>query len=119
MITIVLALFLTVVLHELGHVVCIMIFNVTEGRRINDFSIHITYKYIFVSHIKFEKSYKNLIVALAGAVFPLLLAFLLASMFTHQFISILLLLTILNLMFLHPIFPDGKNVLSCIKEMER
>ena len=119
MITFILAIILTIILHELGHIICIMIFNGTEGRKLFDFHIRMNFKYIYVSHMKFNKPYKNFIVAISGSAFPLVVAVLLTSMFQFQFTSIMLLLAILNLLFLHPVFPDGKNVLNSMKEMER
>ncbi|PXW85252.1 hypothetical protein DFR56_11118 [Pseudogracilibacillus auburnensis] len=119
MMAFILAMILTFVLHELGHIICIMIFNVTEGRRIYDFRIKIGLKHIYVTHIKYKKPFKNLIVAISGSAFPLLIAIVITGMFTSQFTSLMFLLAILNLLFLHPMFPDGKNALSSMKEMER
>lgn len=119
MINLILAMVLTFVLHELGHIICIMIFNVTEGRRIYDFSFKIGLKNIYVTHKKYKKSYKNLIVAISGSAFPLLIVIFITSMFHSQMTSLMFLSAILNLLFLHPKFPDGENALSSMKEMER
>ncbi len=117
MMMVVLTATLTIILHELGHIICIVIFNITEGRRICDFSISVSFTSIFISHMKFKKPYKNLIVALSGSVFPLFVAAVLTVVFHSQFTAMMLLLAILNLLFLHPKFPDGKNVLNSINEM--
>jgi len=44
-------------------------------------------------------------------------AVVLTVVFHSQFTAMMLLLAILNLLFLHPKFPDGKNVLNSINEM--
>ncbi|MFS0647584.1 hypothetical protein [Siminovitchia sp. 179-K 8D1 HS] len=119
MITVFLAVILTIILHEMGHIISIIIFNSTEGRKLCDFRIQIGIKYIFVSHKKFNKPFKNFIVAISGSVFPILAAVFLTRMFNTQLTSIMLLLAIGNLLFLHPVFPDGKNALHSLKEMER
>jgi hypothetical protein len=119
MISVILALSFVVVLHELGHIIMIIVFNATENRRFFDFYIRINMENLYVAHVKFDKPYKNLVVSISGSLFPLFVTSLMSSIYNNQFLSISFIFSIANLLFLHPSFPDGKNALDSIKEMGR
>lgn len=105
------ALCITLVLHELGHIVCIMIFNVFTRRHIYDFKLSFSVKSVKVVHEKYSQRCFNLIVALGGSVFPLVVSLILYCFYlNNELINLLCVCSIVNLVNITPIFPDGKNI---------
>ncbi|OQR53436.1 hypothetical protein CDB3_29815 [Bacillus sp. CDB3] len=117
MIYCILASILVVVIHELGHILGIMIFNLSEHRKFNEYTIEISSKYFYVVHKEFNQPYKNFLVAIAGSLLPIIVASTLTIFFNTQFVSIFFLFSLLNIIFLHPKLPDGQNVIKLLKEM--
>ncbi len=113
----ILASILVFFIHELGHILGIMVFNVSEHRKINDFKIEMNLRCFYVVNKKFDKSYKNFIVAIAGSLLPIVISIMLTVFWNTQFVSIFFLFSLLNIIFLHPKFPDGQNVTKSLKEM--
>ncbi|RAS90836.1 hypothetical protein A3863_07575 (plasmid) [Priestia endophytica] len=114
-----LAVFLTVTLHELGHIFFIIIFNYTEGRDLFNFKVEFNFKYFYVVNERYSNPIKNLIVSLSGSLFPVLLSILLINVMNSNFVNIVFLTSLFNLLFLHPRLPDGQNILNSLEEMRR
>lgn len=117
MIVFLLAVSLTVVVHELGHILAIIIINSKEKRKLLQFKIQVNIKYFYVIHDKYSNPFYNLMVAIAGPVAPVLLAILFVNLGRGNFITVFLLTSLFNLLFMHPSLPDGKNIIRSIKEM--
>lgn len=116
MIEFICALFLVFFTHELGHMVVIMLFNVTESKPFYHLRFEWNNRYFYVVHEKFKKQFKNIIVAVSGSIFPILFSLILIFFINNQFTNIFTLLSLANLTMLHPRFPDGRNLISAVKE---
>ncbi|MFD2922269.1 hypothetical protein [Halobacillus naozhouensis] len=116
MIDFLLALALVFIMHELGHVLAIMILNGTENIPFYHLGFEWSFKYFYVIHEKFEAPFKNLVVAVSGSLFPIALSIALLLTFDNQFSNIFTLLSFANLIMLHPNLPDGKNIISSLNE---
>ncbi|MFA3773655.1 hypothetical protein [Bacillus safensis] len=111
--------FLAVVLiHELGHMLMIMVCNKIEKRPLFDFVITIDWKHVAVVHEKFVRPSFNMMVALAGPLFPVLCSIVLFMICKHPVSHQLLFFSLLNTVMLHPACPDGKNITASLKEMK-
>lgn len=110
------ALILVFIMHELGHIIAIMAFNVTEDKPFYHLGFELNFKHFYVLHEKFEVPYKNLIVALCGSLFPIFLSIIFIIATDNQFTNIFALLSFANIIMLHPSLPDGKNVIHTMKE---
>ncbi|MFJ7162360.1 hypothetical protein ACIQT5_11090 [Bacillus safensis] len=111
--------FLAVVLiHELGHMLMIMLCNKIEKRPLFDFVITIDWKHVAVVHEKFVRTSFNMMVALAGPLFPVLCSLVLFMIWKHPVSHQLLFFSLLNSVMLHPACPDGKNITASLKEMK-
>ncbi|WP_144494122.1 hypothetical protein [Bacillus sp. WP8] len=111
--------FLAVVLiHELGHMLMVMVCNKIEKRPLFDFVITIDWKHVAVVHEKFVRQSFNMMVALAGPLFPVLCSIVLFMIWKHPVSHQLLFFSLLNTVMLHPACPDGKNITASLKEMK-
>ncbi|WP_181347013.1 hypothetical protein [Thalassobacillus sp. CUG 92003] len=117
MIPFILAVLLTAIVHELGHMLAIMAINLKEQRYIFQFKMELNIKYLYVIHKKYPNPLSNLIVALAGPLAPVGLAILLINTGGDNFSTIFLLTALFNLLFMHPSLPDGKNIIQSLEEM--
>ncbi|WP_026675302.1 hypothetical protein [Alkalihalobacterium bogoriense] len=105
-------------LHELGHLLTVILLNRTEDREWQDFRIKITANSIEVQHPRFKSRIKNIIVASAGVFFPIIVCFSIYILFDGPIIGLLVFLSILNFAFILPCFPDGKNILLNLETEE-
>ncbi|RDW20779.1 hypothetical protein [Oceanobacillus chungangensis] len=117
MVILISATLLVLIVHEIGHIIPIIVFNVLEKRPFYYFSIEINAKYFYVNHEKFDKHYKNLIVAICGSLFPILVSVIVVTIIDNQFTNLVTLLSFGNLLMLHPKLPDGRNIINILKEM--
>lgn len=104
-----------IILHEIGHVILILLLNFRERKPIH-FQLSITK--VEVIHEAFSKKWMNLIIAMSGVLFPFLFMLFIKSIFNTPFVNILFVLSIFNFMFILPIFPDGKNVLTLLEKRD-
>ncbi|KWW21000.1 hypothetical protein AS888_15365 [Peribacillus simplex] len=116
MIEFICAFLLVFLIHELGHIVAIMIFNVTESKPFYHLRFEWNIKYFYVVHEKFTKQSKNILVAVSGPILPVLLSLILIFIINNQFTKLFTLLRFVNLTMLHPRFPDGRNIINAVKE---
>ncbi|MFD2045503.1 hypothetical protein ACFSTA_17605 [Ornithinibacillus salinisoli] len=117
LIIIILATLLVLIVHEIGHIIPIMIFNVLEKKPFYYFAIEINAKYFYVTHEKFNRHIKNFIVAICGSLFPIFISIIVINIINNQFTSLFTLLAFGNLVMLHPKLPDGKNITNILIEM--
>ncbi|AVM25425.1 hypothetical protein [Bacillus pumilus] len=118
MIGLVFSLLAVVLMHELGHILMVMACNKIEKRPLFDFVIMIDWKHVAVVHETFARPSFNLLVALAGPLFPVFCSIVLFFMWKHQVSHQLLFFSLLNTVMLHPACPDGKNITASLKEMK-
>ncbi|WP_018930524.1 metalloprotease family protein [Gracilibacillus lacisalsi] len=117
LIQLMLATLLVLIVHEVGHIIPIMLFNILEGKPFYYFGIEINFKYFYVTHEKFDHNIRNLIVAISGCLFPIFVAILMFNIIDTAFTSLFILLAFGNLIMLHPNLPDGKNIINILTEM--
>lgn len=117
MITFILALIIVFIAHELGHIIFIMMFNVTEKKPFYYIAFEINMKYFLVIHEKFNSHLKNIIVAMSGSLFPVFISIMFIIIKKNQFTNIFLFLSLVNLVMLHHHLPDGKSIVNILKEM--
>ncbi|MCY7675678.1 zinc metalloprotease [Bacillus safensis] len=118
MIELVCSFLAVVVIHELGHMLMIMLCNKIEKRPLFDFVITIDWKHVAVVHETFARPSFNMMVALAGPLFPVLCSIVLFMIWKHPVSHQLLFFSLLNTVMLHPACPDGKNITASLKEMK-
>ncbi|UQZ94319.1 metalloprotease family protein [Bacillus safensis] len=118
MIELVCSFLAVVVIHELGHMLMVMLCNKIEKRPPFDFVITIDWKHVAVVHETFARPSFNMMVALAGPLFPVLCSIVLFMIWKHPVSHQLLFFSLLNTMMLHPACPDGKNITASLKEMK-
>lgn len=118
MIELVCSFLAVVVIHELGHMLMVMLCNKIEKRPIFDFVITIDWKHVAVVHETFARPSFNMMVALAGPLFPVLCSIVLFMIWKHPVSHQLLFFSLLNTVMLHPACPDGKNITASLKEMK-
>lgn len=102
----------SIFLHELGHIIAIVICNISTGRKWNCFEITFLVNKVSIAHLKFSKK-NNIFIAVLGPVFPLI--FVLACYSLNLFAQSLgfaFLLSLIHLLFLSPYFRDGRNIMS-------
>nr|WGD98687.1 hypothetical protein P5627_06955 [Bacillus safensis] len=80
--------------------------------------ITIDWKHVAVVHETFARSSFNMMVALAGSLFPVLCSIVLFMIWKHPVSHQLLFFSLLNTVMLHPACPDGKNITASLKEMK-
>lgn len=107
---------LIIILHELGHILMVILFNGSENRRRFDFKVNITANVIEIQHDRFKSRMKNIVVASAGALFPFIFCILLYVLVDGAFVGLLLFLSVLNFAFILPVFQDGKNIVYNLKK---
>ncbi len=113
------SLALVFIIHELGHVLVIMILNVTEDKPFYYIGFEFNLKHFYVIHEKFNSPSKNLAVAVSGSLFPIVLSLSFMLVINNQFTNIFTLLSFANLIMLHPNLPDGKNITSSLHEWRK
>ncbi|KML11154.1 membrane protein [Bacillus safensis] len=118
MIELVCSFLAVVVIHELGHMLMVMLCNKIEKRPLFDFVITIDWKHVAVVHETFARPNFNMMVALAGPLFPVLCSIVLFMIWKHPVSHQLLFFSLLNTVMLHPACPDGKNITASLKEMK-
>ncbi|MFE5470886.1 metalloprotease family protein [Bacillus safensis] len=118
MIELVCSFLAVVVIHELGHMLMVMLCNKIEKRPLFDFVITIDWKHVAVVHETFARPSFNMMVALAGPLFPVLCSIVLFMIWKHPVSHQLLFFSLLNTVMLHPACPDGKNITASLKEMK-
>ncbi|WP_375566355.1 hypothetical protein ACE6HX_15790 [Bacillus pumilus] len=118
MMGLVISLLAVVLIHELGHMLMVMVCNKFEKRPIFDFVMMIDWKQVAIVHETFARPSFNLMVALAGPLFPVLCSSVLFLMWKHPVSHQLLFFSLLNTVMLHPACPDGKNITASLKEMK-
>lgn len=118
MIELVCSFLAVVVIHELGHMLMVMLCNKIEKRPLFDFVITIDWKHVAVVHETFARPSFNMMVALAGPLFPALCSIVLFMIWKHPVSHQLLFFSLLNTVMLHPACPDGKNITASLKEMK-
>ncbi|WP_144483537.1 metalloprotease family protein [Bacillus safensis] len=118
MIELVCSFLAVVVIHELGHMLMVMLCNKIEKRPPFDFVITIDWKHVAVVHETFARPSFNMMVALAGPLFPVLCSIMLFMIWKHPVSHQLLFFSLLNTVMLHPACPDGKNITASLKEMK-
>lgn len=118
MIELVCSFLAVVVIHELGHMLMIMLCNKIEKRPPFDFVVTIDWKHVAVVHETFARPSFNMMVALAGPLFPVLCSIVLFMIWKHPVSHQLLFFSLLNTVMLHPACPDGKNITASLKEMK-
>ncbi|MDI0273830.1 metalloprotease family protein [Bacillus safensis] len=118
MIELVCSFLAVVVIHELGHMLMVMLCNKIEKRPLFDFVITIDWKHVAVVHETFARPSFNMMVALAGPLFPVLCSIVLFMIWKHPVSHQLLFFSLLNMVMLHPACPDGKNITASLKEMK-
>lgn len=111
------SILLVMLTHELGHLIPIMLFNITENRLFYHFHIEINWKYFYIVNAKFENPYKNLIVAVSGTLLPIIISIVLLLIESNSFTNIYAFLSFICIVMLHPKLPDGKNVVEILEEM--
>lgn len=107
------AIFLVILLHELGHLLPVLLFNLLEKRAVR---IQISFKMAEVIHEPFSKSWMNIIIALGGVIFPFLLLYLLQLLFNVPFLHLMFIISLFNFIFILPIFPDGRNMMNLLEK---
>ncbi|EDW22581.1 hypothetical protein FO510_03370 [Bacillus pumilus] len=118
MMGLVISLLAVVLIHELGHMLMIMVCNKVEKRPLFDFVVTIDWKHVAIIHETFARPSFNLMVALAGPLFPVLCSIVLLLTWKHSVSHQLLFFSLLNTVMLHPACPDGKNITVSLKEMK-
>ncbi|MCY7616700.1 MULTISPECIES: membrane protein [Bacillus] len=118
MMGLVISLLAVVLIHELGHMLMVMVCNKFEKRPLFDFVMMIDWKQVAIVHETFDRPSFNLMVALAGPLFPVLCSIVLFLMWKHPVSHQLLFFSLLNTVMLHPACPDGKNITASLKEMK-
>ncbi|MEK4791695.1 hypothetical protein [Bacillus sp. FSL K6-2971] len=118
MMGLVISLLAVVLIHELGHMLMVMVCNKIEKRPLFDFVVTIDWKHVAIVHETFSRPSFNLMVALAGPLFPVLCSIVLFLMWKHPVSHQLLFFSLLNTVMLHPACPDGKNITASLKEMK-
>ncbi|TQR25154.1 metalloprotease family protein [Bacillus safensis] len=118
MIELVCSFLVVVVIHELGHMLMVMVCNKFQKRALFDFVITIDRKHVAVVHETFVRPSFNMMVALAGPLFPVLCSIVLFMIWKHPVSHQLLFFSLLNTVMLHPACPDGKNITASLKEMK-
>ncbi|PRO41771.1 hypothetical protein [Bacillus sp. LLTC93] len=118
MMELLISLIAVVLVHELGHMLMVMVCNKIENRPLFDFVVMVDWKHMSVVHEKFARPSFNLMVALAGPLFPVICSGVLFFMWKHPLSHPLLFFSLLNTVMLHPSCPDGKNVTASLKEMK-
>lgn len=118
MMGLVISLLAVVLIHELGHMLMIMVCNKIEKRPLFDFVVTIDWKHVAIVHETFARPSFNLMVALAGPLFPVLCSIVLLLTWKHSVSHQLLFFSLLNTVMLHPACPDGKNITVSLKEMK-
>ncbi|AKU30189.1 MULTISPECIES: hypothetical protein [Bacillus] len=118
MMTLLFCLIAVVLIHELGHILMVMVCNKIEKKPIFDYVVMIDWKHVSIVHEKFSRPGFNMMVALAGPVFPVICSGVLFFMWRHPVTHPLLLFSLLNTVMLHPACPDGKNIIASLKEMK-
>ncbi|HBU90148.1 hypothetical protein [Bacillus pumilus] len=118
MMGLVISLLAVVLIHELGHMLMVMVCNKIEKRPLFDFVVTIDWKHVAIVHETFARPSFNLMVALAGPLFPVLCSIVLFLMWKHPVSHQLLFFSLLNTVMLHPACPDGKNITASLKEMK-
>lgn len=118
MIELVCSFLAVVMIHELGHMLMVMLCNKIEKRPLFDFVITIDWKHVAVVHETFARPSFNMMVALAGPLFPVLCSIVLFMIWKHPVSHQLLFFSLLNTVMLHPACPDGKNITASLKEMK-
>ncbi|MEK5337811.1 hypothetical protein NSS92_17580 [Bacillus sp. FSL M8-0166] len=118
MIELVFSFLAVVVIHELGHMLMVMLCNKIEKRPPFDFVITIDWKHVAIVHETFARPSFNMMVALAGPLFPVLCSIVLFMIWKHPVSHQLLFFSLLNTVMLHPACPDGKNITASLKEMK-
>jgi len=118
MIELVMSFLAVVLIHELGHMLMVMVCNKIEKRPLFDFVVMIDWKHVAVVHEAFARPSFNLMVALAGPLFPVLSSIVLFLLWKHPVSHQLLFFSLLNTVMLHPACPDGKNITASLKEIK-
>lgn len=102
---------ISIILHELGHLIAIIMFNIVSKRTPFDFKIHFSVWKISISHLLYCNKIYNALVALAGPIFPILISFIIVRLqLFEEYSGQLFLVSLLHAIFLLPIFPDGRNI---------
>ncbi|WP_353854545.1 hypothetical protein [Bacillus sp. Bos-x628] len=107
-----------VLIHELGHILMVMVFNKVEKRPLFDYFVSVDWKHVSIVHEKFARPSFNFFVALAGPVLPVICSSVLFSIWKHSFCHLLLFFSLLNTVMLHPALPDGRNITDSLNEMK-
>ncbi|AOZ89256.1 hypothetical protein BK049_11510 [Bacillus xiamenensis] len=118
MMELLICLIAVVVIHELGHILMVMLCNKIEKRPLFDYVVMIDWKHVSIVHETFARPSFNMMVALAGPLFPVICSAVLFLIWKHPMTHPLLLFSLLNTMMLHPACPDGKNITASLKEMK-
>ncbi|MFS3914898.1 hypothetical protein ACL9ST_11665 [Bacillus australimaris] len=118
MIGLVMSVLAVVLIHELGHMLMVMVCNKIDKRPLFDFVVMIDWKHVAVVHEAFARPSFNLMVALAGPLFPVLSSIVLFLLWKHPVSHQLLFFSLLNTVMLHPACPDGKNITASLKEIK-
>ncbi|KPN14614.1 hypothetical protein AKG37_05980 [Bacillus australimaris] len=118
MIELVMSVLAVVLIHELGHMLMVMVCNKIDKRPLFDFVVMIDWKHVAVVHEAFARPSFNLMVALAGPLFPVLSSIVLFLLWKHPVSHQLLFFSLLNTVMLHPACPDGKNITASLKEIK-
>lgn len=118
MMELLICLIAVVVIHELGHILMVMLCNKIEKRPLFDYVVMIDWKHVSIVHETFGRPSFNMMVALAGPLFPVICSAVLFLIWKHPMTHPLLLFSLLNTVMLHPACPDGKNITASLKEMK-
>ncbi|MCW1835214.1 zinc metalloprotease [Bacillus xiamenensis] len=118
MMELLICLIAVVVIHELGHILMVMLCNKIEKRPLFDYVVMIDWKHVSIVHETFARPSFNMMVALAGPLFPVICSAVLILIWKHPMTHPLLLFSLLNTVMLHPACPDGKNITASLKEMK-
>lgn len=118
MMELLICLIAVVVIHELGHILMVMLCNKIEKRPLFDYVVMIDWKHVSIVHETFARPSFNMMVALAGPLFPVICSTVLFLIWKHPMTHPLLLFSLLNTVMLHPACPDGKNITASLKEMK-
>lgn len=118
MMELLISLIAVVFIHELGHMLMVMVCNKIEKRPLLDYVVTVDWKHVSIVHEKFARPSLNVMVALAGPVFPVICSVVLFLIWKHPISHQLLFFSLLNTVMLHPACPDGKNITASLQEMK-
>jgi len=107
-----------ILLHELGHILMIILFNIVYRRGIFNFKLKLTLTSVEVINNTFPNPWANILIACFGTINPLIFSFVFYSIYSNNFWGVTMFLSILSIYNIFPFAPDGNIINYNLKKLE-